>query len=482
MSWEHDGPNEYFLRVQARVCTGPEQSRPLGLSPDDELQPERALEMVMQSLREELPSAQRVSLAQMGAFFTAMTLRRRFEGPGAWTEGERRAFDGVRSQLLDDLPDAIVALIEPTADRSCSDGDALSGAVRRIVLGEHLGTVETRAALEIVLSGHAHPALAAAMLIGQRMNIETHDESLAYLHATSPPCATIELSSLMHVGQPYNGSVRSFRPALFAAAVSAALGTPTLLHGVHRMPPKDGITEEQMIRALGQQHDLDEDLARTTLLDSAIGFAFVDREQLRPGASSLIALRTHIKKRPVFATTEKLHLVLRASGHNHMICGYFHPGYGAKMLALMRDHRLDTEIVLKGREGSTDPSLRSGHRDDAHAMNQCHVRRRLGDTWEPSSLKIDPAALGIRRWPKARPPLHAENAAALACRGLRGEHGPVRDSIALSAATKHHIVAQTPSLESSLRAAYRVIDNGDAWNRMQRYLAASVGAQLITTQ
>jgi anthranilate phosphoribosyltransferase len=438
------------------------------------------LELVMQSHRKELPPEQRVSLAQMGAFFAAMTLRRRFHGPGAWSEGERRAFDKVRSQLLDGLPDAVVALIEPATDRSCSDSDVLAAAVQRIVLGEHLGTVETRAALDVVLSGHAHPALAAAMLIGQRMNIETHDESLAYLRAAAPPCPIIELSSLMHVGQPYNGSVRSFRPALFAAAVSAALGTPTLLHGVHRMPPKDGITEEQMIRALGQQDNLDEDLARTTLLDGAIGFAFVDREQLKPGTSSLMTLRTHIKKRPVFATTEKLQLMLRASGRNHMIGGYFHPGYDAKMLALMRDHNLDTEIVLKGREGSTDPSLRSGRRDDAHAMNQCHVRRRLGDKWQPLSLRIDPASLGITRWPKAPPPQHAEEAGALGCRALRGEHGPARDSIALSAATKHHIVTQTMSLESSLRAAYGVIDNGNAWDRMQRYLAAS--ARLITTQ
>ena len=63
------GPNREMLEAQARVCTGPHQSRPLGKSEDD-LQPAHMLELVFQSLCGDLVGDECVSMAQMGAFFT----------------------------------------------------------------------------------------------------------------------------------------------------------------------------------------------------------------------------------------------------------------------------------------------------------------------------------------------------------------------------------------------------------------------------
>ena len=51
----YPGPNLEMLEAQARVCTGPHQSRPLGRS-DDGPQPQRILQLVFQSLKGELPA------------------------------------------------------------------------------------------------------------------------------------------------------------------------------------------------------------------------------------------------------------------------------------------------------------------------------------------------------------------------------------------------------------------------------------------
>ena len=67
MSATYPGPNEEMLAAQARVCTGPHQSRPLGKKEGDP-RPERILQLIAQSARGELAAAQRVSMAQMGAF------------------------------------------------------------------------------------------------------------------------------------------------------------------------------------------------------------------------------------------------------------------------------------------------------------------------------------------------------------------------------------------------------------------------------
>ncbi len=475
MVWQLDGPNDDFLRVQGRVCTGPHQSRPLGLSASDDLQPAHALELVLKTCRKTIPPTARVSLAQMGAFFTAMHLRRSFEGSGAWNDVEQRAFSETQQALLEELPPTVAALVDPTEHFAPSNHAerALWPALQTVLGGEHLGTSQTKGALDLVLSGEAPPAFAAALLIGQRMNIETPAESLAYLQAGAPTVTDISLASLTHVGQPYNGSTRGFRPALFAAAVSAELGMPTLLHGVRSMPPKDGITAEQMIRALGQNAPLNQAHARRALLDDSIRFAFVDQRLFSPERERMIELRYHIKKRPVFATTEKMTLLFRATGQNHMVGGYFHPGYDERMLSLMRTHDLDTEIVFKGREGSTDPSLRARRRQDAHAMNQTTIRSRKGSSDHETTLRIDPAALGIHHATAEKAPTDAEHAARLGTSALQGCAGHARDGIALSAAIKHHLITRTTSLDESLRAAYTAIDEGGAWGRLQRYLARS---------
>ena len=87
MSATYPGPNEEMLAAQARVCTGPHQSRPLGLKEGDP-DPGRMLELVFASLRGDLPRGEQVSEAQMGAFFAAMAIRRRFGAKTGWSEAE----------------------------------------------------------------------------------------------------------------------------------------------------------------------------------------------------------------------------------------------------------------------------------------------------------------------------------------------------------------------------------------------------------
>ena len=98
----------------------------------------------------------------------------------------------------------------------------------------------------------------AAFLIGQRMNIENEEEVRAHLDAVLPPeqVSALQVEALTHFGQPFDGAARYFRPTLFVAAVRAALGRATVLHGVAEMPPKRGVTEEGVLAALGARVDL----------------------------------------------------------------------------------------------------------------------------------------------------------------------------------------------------------------------------------
>ena len=85
----YPGPNGEVLEAQARVCTGPHQSRPLGKKEGDP-DPGRILELILASLKGDLPRAEQVSPAQMGAFFAAMSIRRTFGAQTGWERGRGR--------------------------------------------------------------------------------------------------------------------------------------------------------------------------------------------------------------------------------------------------------------------------------------------------------------------------------------------------------------------------------------------------------
>ncbi|MBI1923443.1 hypothetical protein HYR99_04245, partial [Candidatus Poribacteria bacterium] len=101
---QYPGPNEDVLEAQARVCTGPHQTRPLGAKVTDAIQPEMILQTILKSAREELPDDQMASEAQMGAFFVAMTIRKHFPEETRWSEAENAAFSKYKADLEQSMP------------------------------------------------------------------------------------------------------------------------------------------------------------------------------------------------------------------------------------------------------------------------------------------------------------------------------------------------------------------------------------------
>ena len=96
--------NRTLLEAQARVCTGPHQTRPLGLKADDPLQPEPVLEIILQSLAGQLPETEQASMAQIGAFLAAMTIRQQFPSETRWSPAEAKAMDLFGLELEQHAP------------------------------------------------------------------------------------------------------------------------------------------------------------------------------------------------------------------------------------------------------------------------------------------------------------------------------------------------------------------------------------------
>jgi anthranilate phosphoribosyltransferase len=473
------GPNEEVLEAQARVCTGPHQSRPLGVKEGDP-EPGRILELVLQSLRGELPQEEQVSEAQMGAFFAAMTLRREFDKKTGWSAAEERAFAQYGDALERHLTEDLKFLLDPERELLVSgqEEEQVGAALRHILRGRHLSYAQTRQILEAMLGGGVRPALMAAVLIGQRMNIEDEEEVRAYLDAVLRPeeAMAVEVDSLTHFGQPFDGATRYWRPTLFVAAVRAALGRPSVLHGVDEMPPKQGVTEEQVFKVLGARTDLSRAQAALLLEDREVGMAYVSQREYAPGAYRLAALRLHIKKRPPWATTEKAQQLFICPGPSYMVIGFYHAGYEDKLLRLMWERGFQTGLVIKGEEGSSHYALRLGKPsgEGRKAINFTQGFRRVDGQRQDFAADIDPVEFGFKYEQSPRPEqINPQAFAELGMAALSGVQGHIYDRIVFNAAMTDYWLGLCKTPGEALEQARAAVDSGDALAHLQRYIKQS---------
>ncbi len=476
----YPGPNTDLLEAQARVCTGPHQTRPLGINSSDSLQPEPILETILKSISDGLPETETASAAQMGAFFAAMTLRAYFPKSTQWSPAETAAFRKYQSALTEHLPPEIQYLMNPDegyAPRNPIEAVVVN-ALEKILRAKHLSYIETREMCEAILSTAVHPALKGAALIGQRMNRETYQEVRGYLDAFFGPEAVkpIEVASLTHFGQPYDGATRYFRPTLFVAAVRAALGEASLLHSVDAMPPKNGITEEALLKVLGANTHLSLAQTASLITNASVGFGYVSQREYCPTAYDLRELRVHIKKRPPWAATEKAQQFFSAREANYMVLGYYHIGYEKPLLQLAWERGFDAAVAVKGEEGTSHYALRLGKPSthDRMAVNYSQGFHRVDGTREDFAIDIDPKAYGFDYTRSPRPEVvTAEAYAALGMAALSGEKGHIYDRILLNTAMVDSLLGICPEPEEALARTRSVMDDGSALKHLRAYIAAS---------
>ncbi|BAT74716.1 uncharacterized protein HKW66_Vig0000200 [Vigna angularis] len=499
-------PNQTVLEAQARVCTGPTQTRPL-----DEQQAFKVFDTILRSARGEMKDEDEVSKAQLGSFFAGMTIRANaFPEATQWSEGENRAMKTFWPLLVRVLPPEVIFIADPEGlmmgvgssigPQYVGNGTSemrLVGALREVLAGGHLGFEEVQGVLKDVLpfqEGHENPkeasqALLSAFLIGQRMNRETDRELKAYCLAFDdeigpPPVADVR--SLTHYGEPYDGNTRFFRSTLFVAAVRSCYGESCLLHGVDWMAPKGGVTEEQMLKFMGANVNLSPVKAKKLLEDDEVGFAYVSQREARPSLYSLIGIREHIKKRPPLASTEKVQQYVKASGKEAIVAGFYHEGYEESLLMLMKRRGVHSGLVVKGEEGglSLTTRLRSAKTTRGPPVNYCSGFRALdvsstsglsGVTRQGFSLEVNAKEYGFQPTDTPRTDRSVSKNIEFGLSALLGEKGPAYDRIVLNAGVVDHLlgVDGAEDISAALDRAREAIDSGNALKRLLNYIKVS---------
>jgi anthranilate phosphoribosyltransferase len=467
-------PNNLVLEAQGRVCTGPHQSRPLGKKADDP-QPEPVLEAILQTLQGQHP--QPVSTAQMGAFFIAMNLRRNFPEATNWSQAETQAFAQYNTSLQKHLtPDlAFILGLESDCAAETEQEKIVIDALKIIMTEQHLSYAQTRQMCEVILTPQVRDSLKGAVLIGQRMNRETDDEVRGYLDSAFSPDSvySVNATNLTHFGQPYNGSTRYFKPTLFVAAIRAALGRPSVLHGVDTLPPKWGVTEEQMLTALNCRTNLSLQEVAQNLENPNIGFAYISQREYAPQAYSIRDIRAHIGKRPPWSATEKAQQIFSCTGTNHIVIGYYHAGYERPLLNLVWARNFQSALAIKGEEGTSHFSLRLGKPSDEErkAINYAQGFHRLNNQRQDFACDVDPAQYGLEHDPNPRPEaVDPQTFVQLGIAALSGEKGHFYDRLILNTALTDHLLGFTADPHQAITETQKAIDSGRAYAHLQNYI------------
>jgi anthranilate phosphoribosyltransferase len=203
---------------------------------------------------------------------------------------------------------------------------------------------------ELIVSGEASPAQIGAFLVAERIKMESPDELRAFVHALRSRSQSHSIKGSFDCAGPYDGRTRTFMATFPTAFVLAACGLPATLHGSPSMPPKWGITLNDVLHALQLPIS---SLAHSALVAAAerTGFLFVPTEEWCPPLKELRSIRQELGLRTVFNTAEKL---LRFSDAAYMAIGVFHGTVFEKMTNLLHGIGVTRGIVVQGLEGSED--------------------------------------------------------------------------------------------------------------------------------
>lgn len=338
-------------------------------------------------------------------------------------------------------------------------------------LSKDLSEEEAEDALSLILDGEVSPVRVGVFLIAARMKIETVPENIGYWRALQNRIIPIKiaLDKLLQIADPFDGFQRIPYFGFYAIPVIAELGLPTYGHSALPLPPKFGITFEDLLvnhyhlPGSGQGEQRIKQIEET-------GFGYLSTADTLPALEKLRTMRTEIVKRPMLATLEKILMPLQADGKNLLATTYFHRGYELSLIEIGKRSQFDRVIVGNGMEGTT---LFGVHKETKVFIQEGETEAR------PRSLKLSEMYLKetATRIEEAHNTLKEveskrETIAELGERALKTGEGPAAIQIASQAGCLTDLASLFRTPQEGFDAAMKVLQSGICYDRLMKWVDA----------
>ena len=345
----------------------------------------------------------------------------------------------------------------------------MKGYLQKIAAGPRLSKDltedEAEDALALILDDRVSKVRAGVFLIAARMKLETLPENIGYWKAlqnrVSP--VTVDFDQLLQIADPFDGFQRTPYFGFYAVPVIAQLGLPVYGHSALPLPPKFGITFEQIVQ---KHYKVTEGKQRLALLEK-YRFGYLSTAETLPQLEALRSLRTEIVKRPMLATLEKILMPVKAR-KNILATTYFHRGYEIALTEIAKLSQFDKAIIGNGMEGTTLFGI--------HKEAKVFIQEGSSDAEQKNlHLKTMYNQVTALRIAKAHEELKSvestlETIARMGEEALKTGKGPASLQIASQAGTLTHLSGMFATAQEGFDQALAVLESGKVYESLMQWI------------
>ncbi|WP_379133415.1 anthranilate phosphoribosyltransferase [Paenibacillus sp. sgz500958] len=306
---------------------------------------------------------------------------------------------------------------------------------------------ESLQAAESILGLKSTPAQIGAFLIAERIKLESLEELEAFVAVLRKYAHREPVQEGLDCAGPYDGRISTFIATFPAAFLLSAAGLPVTLHGGSTLPPKWGITLQDIIYEAGIDVSR---LPRTEALAAArqSGVLFADAEQWCPPLGDIRQIREELGMRTIINTAEKL---VDYSCSPFIAFGIYHNTVFDRLSRLLIKLGYQKALVIQGAEGSEDLYI-----DRPTRVYTVENGNAGLDIIDPESMGLD-TPVPEMQW-TAKLQLFTAEAVLQG-----GGHMAFYNQTLLNSAVRLHLAGKAGSVEEGLYICKDLLDNGQAW-------------------
>ena len=334
-------------------------------------------------------------------------------------------------------------------------------------LSKDLTEEEAEDALSLILDGEVSEVRMGVFLIAARMKVETVPENIGYWRALQKKITPrkIALNNLLQIADPFDGFQRIPYFGFYAIPVLAELGLPTYGHSALPLPPKFGITFDDLL--VNHYKFPKSGNGRIKKIEK-FKFGYLSTADTHPTLENLRSIRTEIVKRPMLATLEKILMPLQAESKNYLATTYFHRGYEVSLTEIGKLSEFDRVIVGNGMEGTT---LFGVHKEAKIFIQNGDIEAQPR-TLKFSEMYQEETAKQITESHEALKEIESkrETLAEMGESALKNGKGPAAIQIASQAACLSNLsdIFKTP--QQGFDAALKVLKSGVCYEKLMQWI------------
>lgn len=324
---------------------------------------------------------------------------------------------------------------------------------------------EAHQAADEILNMSATPAQIGAFFIAERIKMETVEELEAFTAVCRSQAFRSPIQEGLDCAGPYDGRKKTFIATFPTAFLLASAGLPVTLHGAASLPPKWGVTLQDLLQQIGIDA---ERLSQNQIIQAAesTGVLYVPAEQWCPPLKALRSIREELGMRTVLNTAEKL---IDYSLSPYLVFGVYHNTVFDRMSKLVTNLRYKKALIVQGAEGSEDLFI------------ERPTRTYLVENGEPQLHVVNPETYGLDT-PLPEMTWTTELQISVAEDVLQGRgHMAFTNQVLLNGAVRLRLAGKVESVEEGLYTCKDLLDNGAPfelyrnWQAMMRSGIAQVG-------